>query len=87
VLMLAFSGFVIRLPTLRDQGTEMLLAPSAMRWGLGGLMDVVEDVATEKVLFFGFEDDVWQLNVIVNCFLGLLPGFLTALVLKMRDRV
>jgi ABC-type multidrug transport system ATPase subunit len=87
VLMLAFSGFVIRLPVLRDQGTEAILAPSAMRWGLGGLMDAVDDVATEKVLFFGFEDDVWQLNVAVNLFLALLPGFLTALVLKMRDRV
>ncbi|MCK9463009.1 MAG: ATP-binding cassette domain-containing protein [Proteobacteria bacterium] len=87
VLMLAFSGFVIRLPTLRDQGTGMLLAPSAMRWGLGGLMDAVNDVATDKVLFFGFEDDLWSLNAVVNGFLALLPAFLTAIVLKMRDRV
>jgi MFS family permease len=87
VLMLAFSGFVIRLPTLRDQGTAWILGPSAMRWGLGGLMDLVEDVSPEKVIFFGFEDDVWSLNVLVNCLLALLPGVLTALVLKMRDRV
>jgi ABC transport system ATP-binding/permease protein len=87
VLMLAFSGFVIRLPTLRDQGTQLLLAPSAMRWGLGGLMDLVQDVSKDKLLLFGFEDEVWQLNTVVNCFLAVLPAFLTAIVLKMRDRV
>jgi len=87
VLMLAFSGFVIRLPTLRDQGTGWLLGPSAMRWGLGGLMDVVDDVMADKVIFFGFEDEVWRLNILVNGVLALLPAVLTSLVLKMRDRV
>jgi hypothetical protein len=85
--MLAFSGFVIRLPTLRDQGTAWLLGPSAMRWGLGALMDVVEDVPEAKVIFFGFEDEVWRLNVMVNAVLAVIPAVLTALVLKMRDRV
>jgi ABC-type multidrug transport system ATPase subunit len=87
VLMLAFSGFVIRLPTLRDQGTAWLLGPSAMRWGLGALMDVVEDVPEAKVIFFGFEDEVWRLNVMVNAVLAVIPAVLTTLVLKMRDRV
>jgi len=87
VLMLAFSGFVIRLPTLEENNTAWILGPSAMRWGLGALMNVVQDVSAEKVLFFGFEDDLWQLNVVVNCLLALLPGVLTAIVLKMRDRV
>jgi ABC-type multidrug transport system ATPase subunit len=87
VLMLAFSGFVIRLPTLRDQGTQWLLGPSAMRWGLGALMDVVRDVPETKVIFFGFEDEVWRLNVVVNAVLALIPAVLTSLVLKMRDRV
>jgi len=87
VMMLAFSGFVIRLPTLRDQGTEWILGPSAMRWGLGGLMDLVNDVPGDKLIFFGFEDDVWQLNVAINGLLAALPVVLTALVLKVRDRV
>jgi ABC-type multidrug transport system ATPase subunit len=87
VLMLAFSGFVIRLPTLRDQGTEFMLAPSGMRWGLGALMDLVRDVPGDKLIFFGFEDEVWQINVGVNMMLALIPAMLTTLVLKLRDRV
>lgn len=87
VLMLAFSGFVIRLPTLRDQGTQWILGPSAMRWGLGGLMDIIADVPEAKVIFFGFEDEVWKINVAINGALASLPLVLTALVLKIRDRV
>lgn len=87
VLMLAFSGFVIKLPTLRDQGSEWILGPSAMRWGLGGLMEIVTDVEEAKVYFFGFEDEVWRLNVAINTLLAALPVVLTALILKVRDRV
>jgi ABC-type multidrug transport system ATPase subunit len=87
VMMLAFSGFVIRLPTLRDQGTQWILGPSAMRWGLGALFDLVQDVPKTKIGFFGFEDEVWQLNVVVNFVLSLLPVTLIMLILKMRDRV
>ncbi len=87
VLMLAFSGFVIKLPTLRDQGTEWILGPSAMRWGLGALNDVVVDVPTTKVAFFGFDEEVWRLNVAINGVLAAIPVILTAAVLKVRDRV
>jgi hypothetical protein len=87
VMMLAFSGFVIKLPDLRDQSMSWILAPSAMRWGLGALMDLVKDVPSAKVLFFGFDDEAWQLNVIVNLLLSSVPLFITMLVLKLRDRV
>jgi len=87
VLMLAFSGFVIRLPDLRDQGTQWLLAPSSMRWGLGALNDLVANVPEDKVLFFGFEDELWKVNTAVNGLLALIPALLTALLLKLRDRV
>ncbi len=87
VLMLSFSGFVIRLPTLRDQGTAWILGPSAMRWGLGGLMDLIKDVPESKVLLFGFEDELWRINAMVNATLAALPVILTMLILKWRDRV
>lgn len=87
VMMLAFSGFVIKLPTLREQGTAWILGPSSMRWGLGALNDLVADVPSVKVAFFGFEDEVWRLNVMVNAILASLPVIFTMLILKIRDRV
>ena len=87
VLMLAFSGFLVKLPSLRDSGTEWILAASSMRWGLGGLMSIVEDVPQSKLEFFGFADEVWQLNIAVNVALAILPIAATMLILRMKDRV
>ncbi len=87
VLMIAFSGFVVKLPDLRDQGMEWLLGPSAMRWGMGGLMDAVNDVPMTKVEFFGFADELWTLNVAVNITLFILPIAMTMLILRLRDKV
>ena len=87
VIMLAFSGFVIRLPELQDQSLEWLLMPSAMRWGLGALMELIQDVPADKLIFFGFEDEVWRLNVVINLLLALLPVSIAMLLLRLRDRV
>ncbi|MCP4605529.1 MAG: ATP-binding cassette domain-containing protein [Proteobacteria bacterium] len=87
VLMLAFSGFLVKLPSLRESGTAWILSPSSMRWGLGGLMAVVEDVPRAKLEFFGFGDEVWHLNVAVNAMLAILPIGATMLILRMKDRV
>ncbi len=87
VLMLAFSGFLVKLPSLRDSGTAWILSPSCMRWGLGGLMATVEDVPRAKLEFFGFGDEVWHLNVAVNVALAVLPIVATMLILRMKDRV
>ncbi|MDD5309113.1 MAG: ATP-binding cassette domain-containing protein [Deltaproteobacteria bacterium] len=87
VLMIAFSGFVVRLPDLRETGTGWILAPSSMRWGMGALMELVKDVPIAKMEFFGFKDEVWTLNVVVNLALSVLPIGAAVLILKLRDRV
>jgi hypothetical protein len=87
VLMIAFSGFVVKLPSLRDKGMEWLLGPSSMRWGMGGLMDAVQDIPVQKVSCFGFSDEVWQLNVGVNGALFVFFIAVTMLVLRFRDKV
>ena len=87
VLMIAFSGFLVKLPDLRDNGTQWILAPSAMRWGMGGLMDVTADTPGWALEKFGFETEVWQLNAVVNLFLSAIPTLLTIAILKLRDRV
>ncbi|MDJ0764587.1 MAG: ATP-binding cassette domain-containing protein [Myxococcota bacterium] len=87
VLMLAFSGFLVKLPSLRDSGTAWILGPSAMRWGLGGLMALVNDVPSWAIEKFGFGDEAWHLNVLVNWALSIFPLALTMLLLKVRDRV
>ncbi len=87
VLMIAFSGFLVKLPDLRDSNMEWLLAPSSMRWGMGGLMDLVADTPSWAMEKFGFTDEVWNLNAAVNVGLSLLPIGLTALILRLRDRV
>ncbi len=87
VLMLAFSGFLVKLSDLEKSGTEWILAPSSMRWGLGALMSLVEDVPKWAELKFGFADELWYLNTGVNLLLSLFPLVGTALILKLRDRV
>ncbi len=87
VLMIAFSGFVVKLPDLRSGGLQWILGPSAMRWGMGGLMDIVADVPAAKVKFFGFEDEVWLLGAMVNLLLAILPISATMLILRLRDKV
>ncbi|MBN2526040.1 MAG: ATP-binding cassette domain-containing protein [Deltaproteobacteria bacterium] len=87
VIMLAFSGFVIRIPSLRDQGLVGILGPSCMRWGLGGLMDLAGDVTWDKIMLFGFDNESWRLNTIANGLLSVLPLGFTMLVLRLRDKV
>jgi ABC transport system ATP-binding/permease protein len=87
VLMISFSGFLVKLPNLRDKGTEWILSASSMRWGLGGLMDLVADVPEAKMVFFGFGDEVWTTNIAVNGMLAILPLVGTILILRLRDRV
>ncbi len=87
VVMLAFSGFLVKLPDLEGSNTEWILTPSAMRWGLGGLMALVQDVPERFQVAFGFGNDIWYLNVLVNLVLSAFPLIGTMLVLKMRDRV
>lgn len=84
VTMIALSGFLLKLPDLK---TDWVLGISAMRWGMGGLMAVVNDVPRIKIAFFGFGNEVWQLDVIVNFALAILPTAATMLVLRTRDRV
>lgn len=87
VLMFTFSGFLVKLPALEDSGTQWILTPSSMRWGLGALMSNMADVpawATEK---FGFKDEVWELNAIVNIVLAIFPLFGTVLALRLKDKV
>ncbi len=86
ILMIAFSGFVVSLPGLRDDGTAWLLSVSPMRWGLGALMDVVRDVPLSQVKHLGFEREIWWLNVIVNAALAAVAVGATMLVLRARDR-
>jgi ABC-type multidrug transport system ATPase subunit len=86
VVMLAFSGFLVKLPDLSD-GSKWVLTPSAMRWGLGGLMSVVQDVPERFSITFGFQDDLWSLNTAVNFILSVFPLVGTILVLRMRDKV
>jgi len=87
IVMIIFSGFVVTLPRLRDDGTSWFLAPSAMRWGLGGLMAVVRDVPPTRLKFFGFHNESWGLDVAVNLALAALPLVITMLILKARDKV
>lgn len=87
VIMLAFSGFVIRIPTLREQGLVGILGPSCMRWGLGALMDLAGDVTYDKIMLFGFDNESWRLNTIANGLLSILPLGFTMLVLRLRDKV
>jgi ABC-type multidrug transport system ATPase subunit len=87
VLMLAFSGFLMKLPDLRDSGSQWLLAPSSMRWGLGSLMSLDAEVPSWSVDKFGFKDEAWNLNVAVNIALAVLPMAATMLILRMRDKV
>ena len=87
VIMLAFSGFVIRIPSLRDQGLVGILGPSCMRWGLGALMDLAGDVTWDKIALFGFDNESWRLNTIANGLLSILPLGFTMLVLRLRDKV
>ncbi|MBN2715262.1 MAG: ABC transporter permease, partial [Deltaproteobacteria bacterium] len=87
VIMLAFSGFVIRIPSLRDQGLVGILGPSCMRWGLGALMDLAGDVTWDKIALFGFDNESWRLNTIANGMLSVLPLGFTMLVLRLRDKV
>ena len=87
VVMLAFSGFLVKLPDLESSSTEWILTPSAMRWGLGGLMSVVNDIPARFETAFGFEDDLWTMNVLVNLVLSAFPLMATMLVLRLRDRV
>lgn len=87
IIMIAFSGFVVNLPGLREQGTAWLLALSPMRWGLGALMDVVGDVPLSKVKYLGFEHELWGLNLLVNVALAALPTAMTLIVLRLRDKV
>jgi hypothetical protein len=86
VLMISFSGFVVTLPHLRDKELQWLLAPSSMRWGLGGLMDLVQDVPLAKIKFFGFEEEAWPLNLGVNFTLCLLALLLTMILLRLQER-
>ena len=87
VVMLAFSGFLVKLPDLEGSNTQWILTPSAMRWGLGGLMALVQDVPEKFQVAFGFGNDIWYLNVAVNLILSAFPLVGTMLVLRMRDRV
>ncbi len=87
VLMLAFSGFLMKLPSLRENGTEWLLAASSMRWGLGALMVLDQDVPAWAMEKFGFINEVWHLNLLVNVALAVLPTCATILILRLRDRV
>ena len=87
VIMLAFSGFVIRIPSLREQGLVGILGPSCMRWGLGALMDLAGDVTWDKIMLFGFDNESWRLNTIANGLLSVLPLGFTMLVLRLRDKV
>lgn len=87
VIMLAFSGFVIRIPSLREQGLVGILGPSCMRWGLGALMDLAGDVTWDKIMLFGFDNESWRLNTIANSLLSVLPLGFTMLVLRLRDKV
>ncbi len=87
VIMLAFSGFVIRIPSLREQGLVGILDPSCMRWGLGALMDLAGDVTWDKIMLFGFDNESWRLNTIANGLLSVLPLGFTMLVLRLRDKV
>ena len=87
VIMLAFSGFVIRIPSLREQGLVGILGPSCMRWGLGALMDLAGDVTWDKIMLFGFDNESWRLNTIANALLSVLPLGFTMLVLRLRDKV
>ncbi len=86
VIMLAFSGFLVKLPDL-SESTKWLLTPSAMRWGLGGLMVLVKDIPIIFSSTFGFENDLWTLNVAINFILCTFPIIGTIFVLRMRDRV
>jgi hypothetical protein len=87
IVMIIFSGFVVTLPSLRDDGRSWLLAPSAMRWGLGGFMALVRDVPPTRLKFFGFHNESWGLDVAVNLALAALPLGITMFVLKGRDKV
>lgn len=87
IVMIIFSGFVVTLPRLRDDGTSWLLAPSALRWGLGGLMSIVHDVPSTRLKFFGFHNESWGLDIAVNLALATLPLGITMFILKARDRV
>jgi ABC transport system ATP-binding/permease protein len=87
VVMLAFSGFLVKLPDLEGSHTEWILTPSAMRWGLGGLMSLIQDIPERFETAFGFSNDLWYLNVVINLILSAFPLVGTMLVLRMRDRV
>lgn len=87
VVMLAFSGFLVKLPDLSDGNTTWILTPSAMRWGLGGLMSLAEDLPQRFSIAFGFSDDLWSLNVAVNFVLSAFPVIGTIFTLRMRDKV
>jgi ABC transport system ATP-binding/permease protein len=87
ILMIALSGFVVPLPDLREDGTEWLLAPSPMRWGLGGLMDLVADVPSTTLKGLGFHRESWPLDAAVNAALAALPLVLAMVALRHRDRV
>jgi hypothetical protein len=84
VLMIGLSGFVLK---LTDLEADWVLGISAMRWGMGGLMAVVNDVPAQKIGFFGFGNEIWQLDFLVNLALALLPTTATMFVLRARDRV
>ncbi|MCU0661870.1 MAG: ATP-binding cassette domain-containing protein [Myxococcota bacterium] len=84
VLMIGMSGFLLKLTDLQ---ADWVLGVSAMRWGMGGLMAVVDDVPRLKLEFFGFGNEVWQLDVIVNFALALLPTAASMFLLRARDRV
>ena len=58
-----------------------------MRWGLGALMDIGQDVPIAKVKFLGFENESWLLNVLVNLALATLPVGATILILRLKDRI
>ena len=85
--LLAFSGFLVKLPDLEDSGTQWILAPSSMRWGLGALMSHVADVPLWAKQKFGFGEEVWHLNTVVNLVLSCFPLMGTILILRLRDRV
>lgn len=85
IIMIAFSGFVVSLPALRDDGRAWLLAISPMRWGLGALMEVTTDVPYHELKHLGFDRESWVLNLFVNLALAALPAAVTLFVLRLRD--
>jgi hypothetical protein len=87
VLMFTFSGFLVKLPALRDNNTDWILTPSSMRWGLGALMSNMKDVPEWALEKFGFKNEMWELNALVNLVLAVFPIFGTILALRLKDKV